>query len=205
MDTIVCFGDSNTFGFDPKDGSRYSNKKRWSGILKEKLKSSFNVIEAGCNNRTCYSVNSESEELTGFKALPKYINEQTKYLILAVGLNDLQKFYTSTDDKTKKGLLNLINIAKNINPKIEIIIFAPSRINKNILNSYFSLLFNKDAIEKSIIMNKIYKEVAKENDYFCLDLDEIVNTSEIDGLHYLEADHEKIAETIFDRYFKFLI
>lgn len=205
MDTIVCFGDSNTFGFNPQNGSRYSATQRWSGILKEKLKNHFNVIEAGCNNRTCYSVNQESEELTGFKSLPKYINEQTKYLILAVGLNDLQKFYTSSNDEIQNGITNLINISKNINPEIEIIIFAPSRINKNILNSYFSLLFNKDAIEKSIIMNKIYKEVAKENDYFCLDLDEIVNTSEIDGLHYLEADHEKIAETIFDRYFKFLI
>lgn len=205
MDTIVCFGDSNTFGFNPKDGSRYSVEQRWSGILKEKLKQHFNIVEAGCNNRTCYSINPESEELTGFKALPKYINKQTKYLILAVGLNDLQKFYTSTDDEIKKGLLNLINIAKNINPKVEIIIFAPSKINKNILTSYFSTLFAKESIEKSIIMNEIYKEVSKANNYYCLDLNEIANTSQIDGLHYLESEHKKIAETIFDRYFKFLI
>lgn len=205
MDTIVCFGDSNTFGFNPQDGSRYSCKHRWSGILKEKLKSHFNVIEAGCNNRTCYSTNPENEDLTGYKALPKHINNQTKYLILAVGLNDLQKYYTSTDDEIRKGLLNLINIAKNVNQEIKVIIFAPSKINKNILKSYFSMLFNKEAIKKSILMNKIYIEVAKENDCFCLDLNAIVNASEIDGLHYLEAEHKKIAETIYDRYFKFLI
>lgn len=205
MDTIVCFGDSNTFGFNPKDGSRYSVDKRWSGILKEKLKNHFNVIEAGCNNRTCYSINPESDELTGFKALPKYLNEQTKYLILAVGLNDLQKFYSSNNDEIKNGLINLINIARKINNKIKIVILSPSRINENILKSYFSTLFNKDSIEKSITMNKIFNEVAKEKDCFCIDLDKIAKVSEVDGLHYLEDTHKKIAETIFDRYFKFLI
>ena len=205
MDTIVCFGDSNTFGFNPKNGSRYSIEQRWSGILKEKLKNHFNVIEAGCNNRTCYSLNPESEELTGYKALPKYLNSQTKYLILAVGLNDLQKFYTSTNEEIKNGLINLINIAREINNEIKIIILSPSKINENILKSYFSMLFNNDAIEKSITMNKIYNEVAKEKDCFSINLDEIAKASQIDGLHYSEEEHKKIAETIFDRYFKFLI
>lgn len=205
MDTIVCFGDSNTYGFNPKDGSRFSTEKRWSGILKEKLKNHFKVIEAGCNNRTCYSTNPESEELTGFKALPKYINKETKYLILAVGLNDLQKFYSSSENEITDGLNNLINIAKKINKDVDILILAPSRIKENILNSYFSTLFDKNAIEKSKIMNKIYQDVAKENNCFCINLDEIAETSDIDGLHYLEEGHKKIAQTIFDRYFKIFI
>ena len=60
MVEIVCFGDSNTFGFNPKNGKRYDENTRWSGILKRKLKDKFNVIEAGCNNRTCYSINKEN-------------------------------------------------------------------------------------------------------------------------------------------------
>ncbi len=203
MVEIVCFGDSNTFGFNPKNGKRYDENTRWSGILKCKLKAKYNVIEAGCNNRTCYSINPDSEELTGFKILPKYLKPTTDYIILAVGLNDLQKFYSSSDDEIRKGILNLIEIARKISPQGKIIILAPSRIKENILNSYFAMLFNKEAIEKSIKMNKIYVEVAKENNCEIINLDTHVQPSDIDGLHYLEEEHKKIAEIIINKCFKF--
>lgn len=203
MAEIVCFGDSNTFGFNPRNGKRYDENTRWSGILKQKLKDKFSVIEAGCNNRTCYSINPDSDELTGFKALTKYLKPTTNYLILAVGLNDLQKFYSSTDKEIKEGITNLINIARKIAPEIEVVILAPSRIKKNILNSYFSALFNEEAIEKSIKMNKIYLDIAKENNCKIINLDEEVETSDIDGLHYLEDEHKKIAELIINTCFKF--
>ena len=203
MAEIVCFGDSNTFGFNPRNGKRYDENTRWSGILKNKLKQNYKVVESGCNNRTCYSINPDSDELTGFKALPKCIKSTTEYLILAVGLNDLQKFYSSTDEEIKNGLVNLINIAKNISPKIEIIILAPSRINDNILNSYFAMLFNKEAIEKSIKMSQLYIEVANKENCKYINLDNFVKTSEIDGLHYLEEEHKQIANLIINTCFKF--
>ena len=203
MAEIVCFGDSNTYGFNPRNGKRYDENTRWSGILKQKLKDKFSVIEAGCNNRTCYSINPDSDELTGFKVLPKYLKQTTNYLILAVGLNDLQKFYSSTDKEIKEGLLNLISIARGIAPEIAIVILAPSRIKKNILKSYFSTLFNEEAIEKSIKMNKIYIKVANKNNCVCINLDEFTQTSQIDGLHYLEEEHQKIADLIINTCFKF--
>lgn len=203
MAEIVCFGDSNTFGFNPRNGKRYDENTRWSGILKNKLKQNYKVVESGCNNRTCYSINPDSDELTGFKALPKCIKSTTEYLILAVGLNDLQKFYSSTDEEIKNGLVNLINIAKNISPKIEIIILAPSRINDNILNSYFAMLFNKEAIEKSIKMSQLYIEVANKENCKYINLDNFVKTSAIDGLHYLEEEHKQIANLIINTCFKF--
>ncbi len=203
MAEIVCFGDSNTFGFNPKNGKRYDENTRWSGILKCKLKDKYKVIEAGCNNRTCYSINPDSDELTGVKAITKYIKPTTNYIILAVGLNDLQKFYSSTDKEIKEGIINLINIARGISPEIEIIILAPSRIKKNILNSYFSTLFNENAIEKSLKMNQIYIQVAIENNCTVINLDNEVQSSEIDGLHYLEDEHKKIAELIINTCFKF--
>lgn len=202
MAEIVCFGDSNTYGFNPRNGKRYDENTRWSGILKQKLKEKFSVIEAGCNNRTCYSINPDSDELTGFKVLPKYLKPTTNYLIIAVGLNDLQKFYSSTDKEIKEGLSNLINIARKIAPEIKIVILAPSRIKKNILNSYFSALFNEEAIEKSIKMNQIYIKVANENNCVCINLDEFTKTSQIDGLHYLEEEHQKIADLIINTCFK---
>ncbi len=203
MAELVCFGDSNTYGFNPRNGKRYDENTRWSGILKEKLKEKIRVIEAGCNNRTCYSINPESEELTGILALPKYLSINTEYLIIAVGLNDLQKFYSSTDEEIREGMTKLIEIAKNTNPNMEIIILAPSKIRKNILNSYFSALFNEDAIEKSAKIPSIYGQIACEKQCRFINLDEFVCACDIDGLHYFEDEHKKIAEIIINKYFKF--
>ena len=48
MKKILCYGDSNTYGFIPETGARYSEHERWSGILKELL--SFIVLLSNlCN------------------------------------------------------------------------------------------------------------------------------------------------------------
>ena len=69
MKKILCYGDSNTFGYNPKDGSRFGEKIRFSGILKEKLKN-FEIIEKGLNNRTAFCENSISSEHCAKKHLP---------------------------------------------------------------------------------------------------------------------------------------
>ena len=33
MKNILCFGDSNTWGYDPVTGSRYAYDVRWTGRL----------------------------------------------------------------------------------------------------------------------------------------------------------------------------
>jgi lysophospholipase L1-like esterase len=34
MRTILCYGDSLTWGYDPSDGTRYAFEERWPGIQK---------------------------------------------------------------------------------------------------------------------------------------------------------------------------
>ena len=53
MKTILCFGDSNTYGYRPDTGKRYAEDTRWTGILREKLKDrKIEVIEEGLVGRT---------------------------------------------------------------------------------------------------------------------------------------------------------
>lgn len=48
---ILCFGDSNTYGFDPRSylGDRYPAEDRWTDILAKKTP--WEVINAGANGR----------------------------------------------------------------------------------------------------------------------------------------------------------
>ncbi len=50
--TIVCFGDSNTYGANPTDGARFPRSVRWTGVLRAELGDGYEVIEEGLNART---------------------------------------------------------------------------------------------------------------------------------------------------------
>ena len=52
MKNILCYGDSNTWGANPNDGSRYTDDVRWTGILQRELGGGYQVIEEGYNGRT---------------------------------------------------------------------------------------------------------------------------------------------------------
>ena len=52
MKTILCYGDSNTWGYEPATKERYSRAERWTGILQRELGADYYVVEEGLNGRT---------------------------------------------------------------------------------------------------------------------------------------------------------
>lgn len=196
MKKILCFGDSNTFGYNPHNGNRYNESSRWTGILKNLCKNNYEIIEAGCNNRTAFSNNPNGIQFTGYKVLPEYLKEIYDTIIFAIGINDLQKFYNPTLEEFETGIENIIKKIRENNPNCDIIILSPSYITENILNSNFRFMFNETSIEKSKQITPIYEKIANEYNCKFLDLNKIVIPSEIDGLHYDIEEHKKIAQSI---------
>ena len=49
--TIICYGDSNTYGYDPRSfaGGRYEKNIRWTGILEDRT--DWNIRNHGINGR----------------------------------------------------------------------------------------------------------------------------------------------------------
>ena len=37
MKNLLCFGDSNTYGYDPETKHRYAFSERWTGIRRSRL------------------------------------------------------------------------------------------------------------------------------------------------------------------------
>lgn len=196
MKKILCFGDSNTFGYNPNNGSRYNENSRWTGILKNLCKNNYEIIEAGCNNRTAFSNNPDGIQFTGYMILPEYLKKFYDIIILAIGINDLQKFYNPTLEEFETGIENIIKKIRESLPNCNIIILSPSHITENILNSNFRFMFNETSIEKSKQITPIYEKIANEYNCKFLDLNKIVIPSEIDGLHYEVEEHKKIAQSI---------
>ncbi len=197
MKKVLCFGDSNVYGFNPENGTRYDKNSRWSGILGTLAQEKFEIFERGCNNRTCFSENPAGENFTGVKILPEILKTKFNYIILALGINDLQKSYNPGYEEIKEGLERLIKIAQNTQPEAEIILASPSVISLNILKSFFGTMFDKGSIEKSHKLAQIYTEVAQTHNCHLIDFNKIAQTSELDGLHYSPSEHQKIAEAMF--------
>ena len=94
---ILCFGDSNTWGFvpgafDPETlyMKRYSILERWPGILRDILGVDYYIIEAGLNGRT---TNVEYPDLSGRSGSSNimsclYIHSPLDLIILNININD---------------------------------------------------------------------------------------------------------------------
>lgn len=199
MNKVLCFGDSNTFGFNPKNGSRFDKSIRWTGILQRLCENKFHIIEAGCNNRTAFSDNPAGKMFSGYKILPELLQKDLSIVILAIGINDLQFQYNVTVNDIKNGITNLIKIIQNNNPNTKIILVSPNELTENVLKSpIFSTLFDESSIEKSKIVPLRYAQIAKENNCDFIDLNTFVTLSEIDGLHFEPKEHKRIAQEIFN-------
>lgn len=196
MKRILCFGDSNTYGYNPHNGSRYDKNTRWTGVLQKLAGENYKILEAGGNNRTAFSDNPDGIQFTGYKLLPEYLKENYETIILAIGINDLQIFYNPTIEEFENGIRAFVSGIVEKTPDSDIIILSPSHITENILKSNFRFLFDEISIEKSKKITPIYEKIAKEYNCKLLDLNKLVNTSKIDGLHYEAEEHNKIAESV---------
>lgn len=196
MKYVICYGDSNTFGFNPKDGSRFDENTRWTSVLQKNLGTEYKVINEGMCDRTGFVNNPKGFIFSTTKHFPKFIAEsgQIDVLVLWIGTNDLQFQYDTSIDSIKKGLENLIKLAKTKAKRI--IIISPVILNEKILHGAFNYQFDKTSIVKSTKVGIVYQKLAKICDCEYFDINEFVKPSDIDGLHYDENSHKIIADKL---------
>ena len=87
MRTIIFYGDSNTYGFDPAFGSpgRYPAEGRWPDILAERLEGRWNVIPHGLNGRRIPDVTMDHDYV---QMLIRQTGQDGVFAVM-LGTNDL--------------------------------------------------------------------------------------------------------------------
>jgi len=196
MKKILCYGDSNTYGYNPADGSRFDSKTRWTAILQKELGSDYEVINEGMCDRTGFIDNPKGYLFSAQRHFPEMISkiENIDILILAVGTNDLQFKYDISFKQIENGLEKLIAAAKNYTKRI--IIIPPVILDNNILKGNFNFQFDETSISKSKKVGKIYRKLSNIYGLNYFDLNEFIKPSNIDGLHYDKIGHNIIAEKL---------
>ena len=203
---IICFGDSNTWGYNPLDGSRYDENTRWPMVLQNLLGDEYQIIEEGQNGRTI--AHSDPWEW-GCKCGMDYIlpmvesHKPFDLLIIMLGSNDLKaKFHLPAGD-IAGSLQNMLMKTKSflqyqcgIQPKI--LIVSPPYLGENLATSPFAPFFDVDTvIENSKRLAYWYELVAKQFDCEFLDAAAICKAGEADSLHLMEEGHKDLAEGIY--------
>lgn len=197
MKKILCFGDSNTYGYIPNNGARYDKNTRWTGILSLLSHGKFKIIEGGCNNRTAFAANPAGKIFTGYEILPELLTDDFDAVVLAIGINDTQFLYNLSSIEIASGVEKLINIVKVKSPQAKILLVAPSILTDDVLNGNFACLFDRTSIEKSRQLPLLYQKIAEKQNIEFLDLNSVAKISSLDGLHYAPEQHLKIAQAIF--------
>lgn len=214
MKTILCYGDSNTWGYVPvteHSGSkqRYPRNVRWPGVLQSLLGDSYYVVEEGLNSRTTNLDYAQPPERNGKTYLPPclYSHAPLDLVILALGGNDTKTYFNRTAKDIQRGLGELVDViqASEYGPDMQTapqVLIVSSVIPMPMTEAYLDdqgVAFMVGGVAKAKEMVKLYAELAEEKSCHYLDLSKQVLPSTVDGVHYDEHSHKKCAELVFKK------
>jgi len=204
MKTILCYGDSNTFGYDPKSGLRYPADVRWTGVLKNLLGPDYSVIEEGCNGRTTVF----SDPVEGWKSGIDYLkpclnsHKPIDLVIIMLGINDLKRCFMASAADSANGAGLLVDLIKEFlsekqgfEPKI--ILVSPAFLGPDIESSPFRVSFDKSAIAKSHEFSGEFRRVAVEKGCIFFDAAAVAKASPLDSLHLTPQSHRNLANALY--------
>lgn len=194
--TILCFGDSNTWGSTSDDSGRHPWHKRWPGVLQNLLGTSWRVVEDGFGGRTTVFADPLYEGKRGSDDLPKAIDraEPVDLLIIMLGTNDVKVRINAEASAIAEGMGRLIEIAKELKVVSKILIVSPPAIVDS--DAGIRDLQFKGGREKLFEVAKHYSRIAKVHDVEFLDLTTKLSASPIDGIHLTAETHTEIAKYI---------
>ena len=203
MKRILCFGDSNTWGYSPANGARFPSDIRWTGVLQKTLGASYRVIEEGLNGRTTF-INEEGEDARPFRSgsdvLPFLLESHRPLDLVTImlGTNDLKVEFDLSVEEIAQGAKSLCEMALNSeyladNPP-QILLISPTLIGSTIMPDEEQ--FFEQAREKSLQFSKHYEKVAADLGVYFLDAAKIVDPSEGEGVHWDADQHIKFGKEL---------
>lgn len=168
---VVCFGDSNTWGYDPRDFFGGPYEEIWPELLQKQT--GWNVLNWGENGRE-------------IPAKPVSFPQDTDLLILMLGTNDLLQGRTPVEisGRMERFLLSLPV------DRSRILLVAPPRLRRGTWVTDSSMIRDSEAMSEAfrVLANRLGLRFADAQDW----------DPEIayDGVHFTQQDHVRFAAKI---------
>ena len=208
MKNILCYGDSNTWGFNPasvedmKNG-RFSRDKRWTGVLQKRLGQEYYIIEEGLNGRTTVFDDPAAPGRNGLKFLETCIttHQPLDLIVIMLGTNDTKATYSVPVKEIVNGMEALIKISKNpyavsFGDPPEVLIVSPVFVGERVEESWLWEIFDHTSVEKSKRLAAEYKRLAALYGCYFLDASDVARTAPSECIHIDEAGHAALASAL---------
>lgn len=199
MIEVLCYGDSNTWGYDPLTKERYKRDERWTGVVQKTLGSGYHIIEEGLNGRTTVW----DDPIEGYKNGKTYLipcletHKPLDLVIIMLGTNDLKKRFSLSAYDIARGAGALVDVVNKSNcgrmekpPKV--LLLAPPPLGEL---TEFAEMF-EGGTEKSKRFSQHYKNVALEYGCKFFDTSTVIQLGDVDGVHFEKEDHKALGKAI---------
>lgn len=190
--TILCYGDSNTFGTMPmhrlSDDGRFDHAARWPSVMAKSLAVAAEVIAEGLPGRTTVHDDPvEGAHRNGLTVLPAILESHRPLdlVILMLGTNDLKHRFSLTPWDIAASIGRLAGVVRSSAtgpggsaPQC-LVICPPPIMEVGDLAQMF-----QGGAAKSVGLGAACAEMCARNGLRMLDGGQIVQASPIDGIHF---------------------
>lgn len=201
MRNILCFGDSNTWGYNPASGERFPEDVRWTGILQKQLGNDVKVIEEGlCGRTTVY------EDLTrpgrkGVDSIPEVLEKEDKLdlIVLMLGTNDCKAAYNSDASSIAEGISECVDrILRYVEPE-KVLLVSPILLGEKVWEPQFDPEFSDASVDVSRALKNEYAKVAHSKKIDFMAASDYAVPSVTDQEHMDVKGHRLFAQAIYNK------
>lgn len=204
MRRILCYGDSNTYGYDPLSGARYGEDVRWPTRLLFDLGPGYAVVEEGFNGRTTvYDDPAEGGYKSGLGYLPPCLMSHNPLWAVAImlGTNDLKQRFHLNAYTIAYCATQLVRCARQyaLGPDgapARVLLIAPPQVGDWVSDTLMAPVFGPEAAEISRGLAREYERFARLLHCDFLDAARHVQPSRADGVHLSAEGHRALAAAV---------
>jgi lysophospholipase L1-like esterase len=194
--SILCFGDSLTWGYNAIGPGRHALEDRWPSVLQVQLGQGVHVIAEGLNGRTtAFDDHLSDADRNGARVLPTLLQTHAPLdlVIILLGSNDMKPWIHGHSLPARYGMARLIGIVRGhvypISAKApQVLIVAPPMLCATD-NVEFDEMFGR-RYEASRQLAVQYAALAQETGCSFFDAGQVAKTTPVDGVH-LDAENTR--------------
>ena len=198
---ILCFGDSNTWGFPPDCGARYDRQTRWPGVLQQQLGEDYYVIEEGLPGRNTVWDDPVEGDKNGLKQLVPLIHSHMPLdlLIIMLGTNDFKNRFSVSPLDISWSIGRLVKAARECGHPLlgeapEVLVICPPPLADLSKSPFAGILVGAE--EKSRQLASVLEAFCEDNQIRMFDAGSVVQTSPVDGVHWEKEEHRKLGVAV---------
>jgi len=201
MPVVVCYGDSNTYGFDVETGGRFAKSVRWTGVLAAELRDEADVIEEGLNGRTTIWDDPFLDGRNGRTYLLPCLRSHAPIdvVVLMLGTNDTKTIFGRSAAEITSGVEALVLQVLGSDsgpdgraPKVLLVApVAPAEATERSEIWGFG-----EARATGLQMTRLYRTLAGLRNVAFLDAGEHAVVDPVDGVHLSPGGHAALGRAV---------